>query len=924
MKPTSKPSTQPTSQPSTEPSSQPSGHPTSQPSSLPTSKPSTSHPTCSPTYKPTPGPTSQPSSQPSSKPTREPFGKPSGVPSIQPSSQPSSSPSSFPSGSPSNRPTNLPSSYPSTSPSSAPSSLPSSQPSALPSSTPSSQPTSYPSSPSSLPSSFPTSEPTFDPTSQPSAQPTSQPSDAQRKSNSNFELNTSSSVLASKLKYYLASFIAYFILLYLLLWLLDKSKLGKNTSDALHTSAFNSKMYLNTASKERRDFIEALSVKNKLVKLSRQDTYIASKSDQIANRGKDDQGLSTQENSLDIESEESSSAQYNRSDDPSIDRGNEVIFTDAFYHYILQKRCLIGCNGVLYPKGFKLNLLIASLDLPVGMFEDFLIHLYNNHSLFSCIFSVKGSPISRNACRIVYIVQNCIAFFIFSFTNMVYEYVGLSNNFSILSDLLITSPLSLFFGSIAIGLYTCPVVNNLEFEQSRLSRYKKSIITLGRFMIIPFLGLIFGLLLLSALCTNRSNISFVIFSFIWQVQLQSFVLELIYAALLFKSTFYYQIKMVGVPLIEVGCLFAERVVKSYQNEYYMYYSRHFHGLFVRDYITSTRFSRLQVLATESHSLNEEVQDSNRISASLPGADIDEIEVFENPLLTKKKASRLSMISSDKAVAAPYPTLSLDSYDPEKEIHAVTIGKNKFQTVTLNPLLGSSANRRNDLGNHTTQRESDIQLADLHGSRVQKEYNIDHAAVEDGTSSDDEFDDTFDDDIVVTDSATPTTSSNEAHKRGTAYVGYDTAYQKSKVGTANPLHNKITNFKDEKHNIKNVKIHEDEENDDELYEEFQAFRIDSNRRSEVGLDSEGDEISFEDWKIKRKELRAKEESYVNAFRFFERREQETGAKVPKFTASQQRAIGLHVKFGKRASLLKQDETAKEIKPESTSTGNTRSI
>ncbi len=684
--------------------------------------------------------------------------------------------------------------------------------------------------------------------------------------------------------------------------------------------------------------MNALPVKNKLVKLLRQDKYIASQSDETSgnsNRSKETgQGLSAQENPMDIESEVSDGGVYASSDSRDGAGDSEVVFTDAFYHYILQKRCLIGCTGLLYPKGYKLNLLFTSLDLPVGVYEDFLVHLYNNHSLFSCIYSVKGSPISRNACRIVYIVQNCIAFFIFSFTNMIYDFIGLNSNFSVLSDILITSPLSLFFGSIALGLYTCPIVNSIEFEQSSLSRYKKSIMSMGRFMVLPFIALVFGLLLLSALCTRRSNIFYVIISFIWQAQLQAFVLELLYAVLLFKSTYYYQVKFAGFTLIEVGCLFAERVLKSTQQEYYMYYSRHLHGLFVRDYITITKADRLQELAAESRRLvSVGVEECNRISVLSPTSNSsnnnndnnDDVEVFENPLLAMKKAPRLSMVRSDVAAAAHYPTASLDNYDPENEFNEInTLRKNTFQTVTLNPMLGASNAPLKKVEHYATQRKSDIQLGDLHGSRV--EFDSNNAEEEGLGSDDDELEDTFDDMITI--DSVPKASSNEPHKRGTAYVGYETAYQKPKVVSTNPLQTKIAHLKDGKHEIKKTVIAEDEEDDDALYEEFQVFRIDLNRRSEVGLSSEGDEISFEDWKINRKNLRAKEESYVNAFRFFERREQETGTKAPKLTPSQQRAMGLHVKFGKRASLLRQDDSTKETKPETTSEtsnqSNTRSI
>lgn len=729
------------------------------------------------------------------------------------------------------------------------------------------------------------------------------------------------STIRSKLKYYLASFIAYFIFLYILLWLIDRSNYGKGIADALHSSAFNSKMYRTIGDSARNNFVNELTVKNKLVKLFHKDQYISSQSD-VTNSKREQSthlktgGLSSQEIMDDIQV----NFDGKTSDYESGDNNDSVapLYTDAFYHYLLQKRCLLGCEGLLYPDGYSFNLLFTSLRLPVGVYEDFIVHLCNNHSLFSCIYRVKGSPISRNACRIVYIVQNCIAFFIFSFTNMIFDYVGLDSNISVLSDLLITSPLSLFFGSVALGLYTCPIVNSIEFEKSVFTSCKGYIVALGRFMILPLVALMFGLLLLSALCTRRSNIIIIILSFIWQAQLQAFILEFIYAILLFKSSYYYQLKVAGIPLIEIGSLFAERVSKSIQQEYYMYYTRYFQGLFVRDYITSIRVAKIKEVSIENHRLRQDVHEPNTISVLSPNInmDVDGVEVFENPLLAAKKAPRLSKIGFDTVSAPLGVTRTLDDNDPEHDFNdTVKFKKNIFQTVKLDPAFGTSYPLKM-MGHHTTQRKSDIQWADMDGPNIQTEgFGCD---VEVGDASEEELD-TFDDTVTFPDIISKSVN-QDARKRGTAFVGYDTAYQKPKVTNSNPIKNKVTaKLKDTKH-INTVTINEDEENDDALYEEFQAFRNDLNRHSEVGLSSEGDEISFEDWKIKRKDLRAKDVNYVSAFRFFERREQEHGEKAPKLTSSQQRAMGLHTKFGRRASALRQDDSTKAMKPEQSDSGN----
>jgi len=140
--------------------------------------------------------------------------------------------------------------------------------------------------------------------------------------------------------------------------------------------------------------VSELTVKNKLVKLLQEDQFVSSQSDVPNPKRRSDTSAKRQENvanklfnEFDVEREMSDSRD-------TIDSGksdSESVFTDAFYHYIMQKRCLLGCEGLLYPYGYKLNLLVTSLSLPEGVYEDFIIHLCNNNSLFSCIYSVKGS-----------------------------------------------------------------------------------------------------------------------------------------------------------------------------------------------------------------------------------------------------------------------------------------------------------------------------------------------------------------------------------------------------------------------------------------------------------------------------------------------------------------------------------------------------
>jgi hypothetical protein len=640
--------------------------------------------------------------------------------------------------------------------------------------------------------------------------------------------------------------------------LIDRSNYGKGVTDALHASAFKSKTYLKRGLEERNDFVSELTVKNKLVKLLQEDQFVSSQSDVPNPKRRSNTSAKRQENvanklfnEFDVEREMSDSRD-------TIDSGksdSESVFTDAFYYYIMQKRCLLGCEGLLYPYGYKLNLLVTSLSLPEGVYEDFIIHLCNNNSLFSCIYSVKGSMKSRNACRLVYIVQNCIAFFIFSFTNMMFDYVGLNSNYSVLSDILITSPLSLFFGSIALGLYTCPLVNTVDFEKSRFGWFKKYIVALGRLMIVPYVMLMFGLLLLSAVCTSRSNIFYIILSFIWQAQLQTFILELIYTILLFKSTFYYQVKVAGVPLLEVGSLFAERVSRSLHHEYYMYYSRYLQGMVIRDYIAANRVVSMKEIAVESPMFILEAQDVNRVTVTMPGfKNVDDVEVYDNPLFAKKQAPKLSMVGVDTTAALPYATSTMDSYDPENEFNdSSVLRKNKFQPVTLNPMLAAANTPLNVITSRSMQPKSDIELDVILSSNKLQSELIEHYAQGD---DDEEEEANFDDASMAADTTVKAVvmTNEKAPRRRSAFLGFDTTNDEKRKGTnPNAMQNRVAALKDTKR-INPVAIIEGEENDDVLYEEFQAFKNDINRNSEVEFQSESDDISFDDWKIKRKQLK----------------------------------------------------------------------
>ena len=363
--------------------------------------------------------------------------------------------------------------------------------------------------------------------------------------------------------------------IFLFLFVFDKSGVGKGLLNQLHDSAYQSKMYKKDGTSDRKDYLETLPIRNKLNQLAIDDQFISTLFDSVSvkNTRKMSKKLSKNQNHANSDTSESVT-------------GDLTMYDEAFYQYLLQQRCLIGCSGILYPEGYNLNLFIKSYQLREGMAEDFIVFLCNNHSLLSCIYRVRGSPVSRNACRILYLVQNSIAFFMSALNNLIFAYVNLNPRFSYLSDVVIVTPVSIFLGSVILEFYSCKIINNVEFARGSYGKYGKCLAFIGKLMAFPFIILIFLLLVLAALCTNSSDVTSVILSFILQVQLQSILLEFLYALVLFYSGYFYQLRVMGIPVVEMGSIFAERVLKCMQPEYYMYYTSMMGGFIAMDFITN--------------------------------------------------------------------------------------------------------------------------------------------------------------------------------------------------------------------------------------------------------------------------------------------------------------------------------------------------
>ncbi len=533
-KPSMQPSSQPSSQPSTLPTRQPTAHPTNQPTSRPSGQP-TSHPSMQPTTKPS----SQPSAEPSTQPTSVPSSSPSSQPTIQPTTQPSSVPSSSPSSQPTMRPTRQPTAIPTSQPTNQPTSMPSGEPSSLPSSQPSSMPTSEPSAqpsglpsgqptliPTLFPSGQPTSRPSLQPTTQPSASPSSQPSSSPSSQPTPLDIiyanafttAVDSKFIIEKTNFYLGSFVGYFCGIFLFLWLVERSGVYQTTTRLLYDSAYASKVYIKNKAVTSDDKHVDCFVINNLYYLDKQMEEYAVKYD-----GTHD--ITIGNSSVDFESNKLVTVEASNS------------YSYSFYRYLLQKRCIQGCTGVLYPAAFALDSkwLNISIQLPPGRIEDMLVHLCSSHRVFSCIYSPPNAPISTNGRRFMYIAQYSVAFSLAQIFDSALYFGSIPDSFgiSVMVGLVVINPIALGFGSLIQSLWLCQCIERPQFKNENPVIFL-CLQSLGKVIIVPLLLVILIALVIAAIFSQGKDFLYIILSFFCKVQVMGVLLEIGLIIMAFK------------------------------------------------------------------------------------------------------------------------------------------------------------------------------------------------------------------------------------------------------------------------------------------------------------------------------------------------------------------------------------------------------
>ncbi len=481
------------------------------------------------------------------------------TPTVQPTVKPTFTPTLMPSSSPTSTPTSRPTSIPSSTPTSRPTSIPNSTPTYIPTS---SRPTSVPSN---TPSSFPTSVPSNAPTSFPTSAPTKMDLILANA----FDSEVTATFVETKSRYYLGTYVGYFFGFFILLLIIEKSNLAYHTTvEKLFYSAHQAGEYEESIKNGVKS-----GMKKEVGRRGELSTIIQ------LNDVLDD----FMRHSIELDQYKSRNLKQiskqlsNKSVDNTSVVDSAFKYSPLFLYYLFQKRKLLWCKPLLYPSGYsytKGNNFI-NIQLPEGRYEDIVAYICANHKLFSCIYSPAGSTISCNGRRLIYIVQNSIAF---SMSQIVDSFLNTTNMDSIVMMYGLSIFISIFFiipfimsvDTFVESMWTCPCLQNAHIQRE-YPVLNNVLQLLGKLILVPFLLLIFATLVVAATFSEGKNFAMVLIIFFFKVQVVNVLLDIMFILLEYKDNYHCGIYFVlpcisKITILSIGSLFCERIVSENMKE----------------------------------------------------------------------------------------------------------------------------------------------------------------------------------------------------------------------------------------------------------------------------------------------------------------------------------------------------------------------
>ncbi len=399
-------------------------------------------------------------------------------------------------------------------------------------------------------------------TPSPTSAPTSAPTSLDLVTANAFQVSWSSDYVKTKARFYLASYLLFFLAIYVVLFAVDKSEVFLKLANNLASSSFQSQVHLHCTA---ADAPAGASIK-RMAKLHKLDKYI-----------------------LEMDAQEGASRVNTGGDSHSGAASLKLIsYSLAYHHYLQQKRTLLSCAPVIYPQGLRIGFLGCTLmHFEPGLYEDFILHLFNNNQLLGCMLGLRGSFYSRNGRKLVYLTQNTISFFISAFTGSLFNYYGLGYLLNNVFDVLVISPTSVFAGDLVRYIYTIRYNNDgsVLHSLSHMPFYNRIIAAL---LFIASMMLMF----MAALFTYNNNKIGILQQYVLQVLLVSILVDVASSVLVFVSNYHLNVSVCNVSVLNVGLRFLEKIIRynlQENRDYYVVKSGTW--LCNVDYVVSAEFAR---------------------------------------------------------------------------------------------------------------------------------------------------------------------------------------------------------------------------------------------------------------------------------------------------------------------------------------------
>ena len=279
---------------------------------------------------------------------------------------------------------------------------------------------------------------------------------------------------------------------------------------------------------------------------------------------------------------------------------SENIYDQTFNEYLFSGRCYLGCKPFIYPNGFTVN--FFRIRLRPGVYEDFILHLFNNHSLLATMLVPKNAVFNRTSRRYVFLIQNAFGFFVSNFMSNIFilltlpEYLystGTSNYLTQTAfDIICTSQLALLIGSAFLFIYR-------RSRKHKFSRNKpcwvNAFVFLAKLSIVPIVLLFCSLLVLCALLTHNMNPLANIFGYVYQVILVGVISDVIIAMMKFESQYHFAVYVLfdRICVVNIGQLYVERLLRLESKagvDYYDFSRSIFGGLIRIDRILQKKYA----------------------------------------------------------------------------------------------------------------------------------------------------------------------------------------------------------------------------------------------------------------------------------------------------------------------------------------------